>query len=111
EILREENVDVVISDIRMPGMDGLEFLRRVKQEQPALRFLMITAHGTLDTAVRALRFGASDFLTKPFENEELRQVAARLLRASSVRTLTAGPKEAGSPERLDGMIGESPAFK
>jgi len=80
EIVREENLDVIVCDIRMPGMDGLEFLHKIKTEQPALRFLMITAHGSVDTAVKALRYGASDFLTKPFENKEIREVVARLLR-------------------------------
>ena len=110
EILRDENVDVVVSDIRMPGMGGLEFLRQVKQENPGIPFLMITAHGSLDTAVRALRYGASDFLTKPFENSELRQIVERLINASAARTRV----PAYSPEGGDGFsaaVGESPPFK
>ncbi len=79
EIIREENLDLVICDIQMSGMNGLEFLKKVKQEQPAIKFLMITAHGTMDTAVQAMRYGASDFLTKPFENEAIRQIARNLL--------------------------------
>ncbi len=109
EILKDENVDVVISDIRMPGMDGLKFLHRVKQEQPGLRFLMITAHGSLDMAVQALRFGASDFLTKPFENSELRAVVTRLWEEGKIRNpVFLEDTEKAKP--LIGIVGNSPAF-
>jgi two-component system, NtrC family, response regulator AtoC len=111
DLVREENLDIVICDIQMPGMNGLEFLSKVKSEQPSIKFLMITAHGSMDTAVRALRFGASDFLTKPFENEEIRNIARRLLRE---RTGTSDPVPAtvlgSSPSALDGIIGKSPAL-
>jgi DNA-binding NtrC family response regulator len=113
EMVREENLDMIICDVQMPGMDGLEFLHKVKREQPAIKFLMITAHGTMDTAVKALRYGASDFLTKPFENEAVRQIARRLLRekTGSSDTLTAASGTAGQVKGvLDGVIGKSPAF-
>ncbi len=111
EFTREENLDVVVCDVRMPGMDGLEFLRRVKSEQPGLRFLMITAHGSMDTAVKALRYGASDFITKPFENREIREVVARLLREkSSSQWPAVAVPEPGDTVRLIGVIGNSPAF-
>ena len=110
EQLKDENVDVVVSDIRMPGMNGLEFLQKVKLEQPGLRFLMITAHGTLDTAIQALRFGASDFLTKPFENAELRQIVERLLRESPGPGSAPAPLQAAAG-KLDGVVGASPGFR
>ena len=110
EILHEENVDVVISDIRMPGMDGLEFLQHVKREQPGIRFLMITAHGSLDTAVKSLRFGASDFLTKPFENSELRQITSRLL-AMAPANEAVHEEVSRSGGILSGVIGQSPPFR
>lgn len=100
EILGEENIDVVVSDLRMPGMDGLEFLRRVRDEQPAVRFVMITAHGGMDTVIRALRLGAADFLPKPFETSELCAVVSRLLRVLPPR----------SGENNGRLLGESPAF-
>ncbi len=107
-LIREENVDVVVCDIQMPGMNGLDFLSKVKSEQPSIKFLMITAHGTLDTAIQALRFGASDFLTKPFENEEIRNIARRLLRE---RTGTSDPiptVETGvTVNALTGIVGKS----
>jgi DNA-binding NtrC family response regulator len=98
--LQQSLFDVVVSDIRMPGMDGLEFLRLVRLEQPEVRFLLITAHASVETAVEALRAGASDFLVKPFDNDQVRTVVARLLAQQPPRTLP--PSE--------GVVGESPVF-
>ncbi len=109
--VREENLDIVICDIQMPGMNGLEFLSKVKSEQTSVKFLMITAHGTLDTAVQALRFGASDFLTKPFENEEVRIIVRRLLK-EKLGTSDPGPALAINPTKgiIAGIVGQSPLF-
>lgn len=108
EILKENNIDIVISDIKMPGMDGLDFLQCVKKEQPRVEFLMITAHGNMDTVIEAMRLGASDFLSKPFENKILREQVVKLLsikekNKEKVSTPNHAPK-------LEGMIGDSPAF-
>ena len=63
--------DLVITDIKMPGLDGLEVLQRIKARDPAQAVIMITAHATVDMSIQALRNGAYDILTKPFEPEEL----------------------------------------
>jgi two-component system response regulator AtoC len=114
DLVREENLDVVVCDVQMPGMSGLDFLNKVKSEHPAVKFLMITAHGTLDTAVQALRYGASDFLTKPFENESVRQIVRRLLleKGNSGGTEQAPSKATPNVPRsvLEGIVGKSPAF-
>ncbi len=68
-----DTVDAVISDVRMPGMDGYEFLRRVRALRPALPFLLVTAYGDVDQAVNALQEGADDYLTKPVKMQELRR--------------------------------------
>lgn len=70
-ICREATPQIVITDIRMPGIDGLEVLRRIKQDYPDREVIVITAFGEMDMAVRALRLDASDFITKPIENEAL----------------------------------------
>ena len=66
-------VDVIVSDVRMPGMDGYEFLREVRAELPHLPFLLVTAFGDVQDAVTALQEGADDYLTKPVKMQELRQ--------------------------------------
>jgi DNA-binding NtrC family response regulator len=66
-----ENVDLVILDIKMPGMDGIETLKRIKMKKPALPVVMITAYATVDTAIEAMKQGASDYVRKPFDIGEL----------------------------------------
>jgi DNA-binding NtrC family response regulator len=63
--------DLVVTDIKMPGMNGLEVLQRLKEKEPGLPVIIISAYATLDTAIQALRRGAHDMVTKPFEPEEL----------------------------------------
>jgi DNA-binding NtrC family response regulator len=63
--------DLVVTDIKMPGMDGLEVLQKVKEKDPSIPVIMITAYATVETSIQALRRGAYDMLTKPFEPEEL----------------------------------------
>ena len=63
--------DLVITDVKMPGMDGLEVLQKVKEKDPAVPVVMITAYATVEMSIQALRRGAYDMLTKPFEPEEL----------------------------------------
>ena len=76
--------DLVITDIKMPAMDGLEVLHRIKEQDPALPVLMITAHATVDLSIQALRKGAYDILTKPFEPEELLSRVRNALRQTEL---------------------------
>lgn len=69
-LLAETPFDLVVTDLKMPNMDGLEFLRRIKQSQPAATVIVMTAYGTIETAVRAMREGAYDFVSKPFSKEQ-----------------------------------------
>jgi DNA-binding NtrC family response regulator len=71
EEFRPGDWDLVVSDIKMPGMDGLEVLQKVKAKEPAIPVIMITAYATVEMSIQALRKGAYDMLTKPFEPEEL----------------------------------------
>jgi two-component system, NtrC family, response regulator PilR len=73
-VLNEHEVDLVISDIRMPDLSGVELLRQAKQVAPDAVFIMITAFATTETAIEALQHGAYDYITKPFRMEELRTV-------------------------------------
>src|SRR5512134_2160147 len=69
--LGEQVFDAIISDVRMPGMDGISLLKRVTAEYPDVPMILMTAHGTIPMAVAAMKAGARDFVTKPFEREEL----------------------------------------
>ncbi|HCY83659.1 MAG TPA: hybrid sensor histidine kinase/response regulator [Desulfobacteraceae bacterium] len=70
-IFREKKPDIVITDIKMPGIDGIELLRRIKQTSPETEVIMITGHGDMDLAVKSLQYEAADFITKPIDSEEL----------------------------------------
>ena len=78
-ILEEEAVDVVIADLVIPGMDGLDFLMAVRERWPALPFVILTGHGTIESAVDATRRGAYEYLTKPIDPERLARVVEKAL--------------------------------
>ena len=69
--------DLVVTDVRMPGLDGLQFLERLRAIDPDVPVVVVTAHGTIETAVEAMRQGAFDFLTKPFPGDQLRLTLER----------------------------------
>lgn len=94
-MLRSEKIDVVLSDLYMPEMDGIELLKKVRQEDNKVVFLMITAHPTIETAVEAIKKGAYDYLTKPFHIEEVRLKINRALEKKGL---------AGSLKMANGII-------
>ena len=71
EILNKENINLVITDLRMPGADGIEVLKEAIKMDPDRAVIILTAYGTLDTALKAIREGAYDYMTKPFKMEEM----------------------------------------
>ena len=81
----EQSFDVVITDIHMPGMDGLTLMKALRERQPELPVMVVTGHGTVDTAMQALREGASGMLVKPFTGQELLGEVRRALAASQMR--------------------------
>ena len=81
--LKEERYNFIISDIRLPDGDGLDFLSHVQKHYPGTPVCMITAHGNMDTAITALKRGAFDFINKPFDLKQLRTVCKAALKESS----------------------------
>jgi DNA-binding NtrC family response regulator len=77
--LEEAPADLVISDIRMPGMDGMPLLQEVKRRAPETWMLLMTAFGSIDSAVQAIKEGAYDYLTKPFKMDEIIVVVRRAM--------------------------------
>src|SRR5580698_7728563 len=105
-LLKEHHIDLVVTDLKMPKVDGMTLLRKAHEEDPDLPIVMITAHGTIDTAVEALKIGAFDYLTKPFDKDEVRQIVAKALKT---RQLAGAEASAGqtAPGARFGIIGTS----
>ncbi len=110
--LEEARVDLVITDLRMPGMGGLEFLRRLKDKWSDTEVVVMTAFGSIDTAVEAMRLGAYDYLTKPIDRERFGVVVEKALER---HTLACENKQLRdrleTRTRFDQMVGESEAMQ
>ena len=108
QILAEQEIDVVLSDLKMPRMNGLELLEQARTRFPEVPLILITAHGTVGSAVEALKQGAFDYLTKPFDPDEIGQVLhkALLSRERQDRESRIGADE--DPDRL--LVGSSSAL-
>ncbi|KKL82565.1 hypothetical protein LCGC14_1983470, partial [marine sediment metagenome] len=79
-VLRKTFFDVILTDLRMPGEDGLTFLRGLERKKPAQAVIVMTAYGTVETAIEAMKLGAFDYMQKPFSTEELLLKLDRLLK-------------------------------
>ena len=112
EILEKGGIDFVITDIRMPGLDGMEVLRRVKASYPDVPVVMITAYGTVQQAVEALKAGALDYVVKPFDVDELRIIVARGMAQKRLREENLRLKrDLRDQYSFENMIGHSRAMK
>ncbi len=106
--LEEGAPDVIISDIRMPGMDGIKMLERIKAEHPDLPVIIMTAHSDLDSAVSAYQGGAFEYMPKPFDVDEAVDLVRRAVDQSRRnRTVQVTEKDLPTPE----IIGEAPAMQ
>ncbi len=85
-LFEQERPDIVITDIKMPGIDGIELLRRIKQINPETEVIMITGHGDMDLAVKSLQYEAADFITKPIDSEEIEIAVAKAVDRISINT-------------------------
>ena len=77
--LEKGGVQVVLTDLKMPGMDGLEFTRKIKEKWPAIPVVMVTGYATISTAMQAMKLGAFDYIAKPFTKAELRGIVKRAM--------------------------------
>src|SRR5678816_2400875 len=85
EAIRQRPFDLVITDLRLPGADGLAVLRAAKDQSSSTEIVVITAHGSVETAVGAMKFGAFDYITKPFQMDELLLIVERVGRVVALR--------------------------
>jgi DNA-binding NtrC family response regulator len=106
--LEEFAPDLLLTDLRMPGMDGLELLRRCRERDPSCVVLVMTAHGAVESAVKAMRDGASDYLLKPLNIDEVQLVIARELERKSLRAEATHLRERlHSRDHISNLIGSS----
>ncbi|MFA5688535.1 MAG: sigma-54 dependent transcriptional regulator [Kiritimatiellales bacterium] len=111
-ILSEEPVDVMLSDVRMPNMDGITLMQRALAISPQLICILLTAYGNIETAVEAMRHGATDFMTKPVNLDQLELVLKRVLRSRSAEAENRQLHEQlDSKFGLENIIGNSPAMQ
>ncbi|MGA7877937.1 MAG: response regulator [Desulfoferrobacter sp.] len=71
KLVQDSNLDVVVLDVKMPGMDGIETLREIKKKYPLVEVIMLTGHATVETAIEGMKLGAFDYLMKPCDMDEL----------------------------------------
>ena len=104
--LKKEPVDLIVSDVRMPDMDGIELLRKVREIDEDIGVILMTAFGTIDTAREAFKLGADDFVQKPFNNEELKLIVRRTLERRALvnenRALKQAQRASGSLQNIVG---------
>jgi len=109
QLLEKHDPDVVLTDLRMPGMDGIELLAKIKEIRPETMVIVMTAYGTVKTAVKAMKLGAEDYLGKPIDVEELEVVLQKALeRKGLVEEARSLRERLEHKYRLDNLVGESP---
>jgi two-component system, NtrC family, response regulator HydG len=112
EAMQAADFDVVLLDVRLPGMDGMRLLEQIRRTVPATIVIMITAYASVDTAVRALKLGAADYVTKPVNPEELSHVVAQALAQRRLRE--ENQRMRGTIDEMAGdraIVGDSPPMR
>ena len=111
EMIRQNPFDLMLVDIRMPGLDGLELMRRVKAHNASIEAVVMTAYASVDTAVKAIKLGAYDYLAKPFDTEELLHLVGHLAdKVNSQREIEKLRSELEQHQERPLLVGSSPAM-
>ncbi len=110
-LLSKKPFDIVITDIKMPGMDGVELQRRIKEVSPSVAVVLITAYASVQTAVQALKEGAYDYITKPFDPEQLSRVVEKALSQKKLKDENIVLKERISQALPQLVVGKSPQMQ
>jgi two-component system response regulator AtoC len=105
-------IHTVITDLKMPGLDGMGLLKKLAADHPDVPVVMITAHGSVENAVEAVKLGAFDYVEKPFDQEQIRQVVAKALKTHAFSRRDPRPEETSgtTPGRFR-LVGDSPAIR
>ncbi|WP_346832331.1 sigma-54 dependent transcriptional regulator [Pseudomonas abietaniphila] len=111
-VLEREDIDLVISDWRMPGMDGPQLLSEIKQRFPQLPVIVMTAYSTVKNAVQSMRNGAYDYISKPFDIDELDMTVHKALQFRDIlRDNQRLRAELNEHQQIESLVGDSPAFR
>jgi DNA-binding NtrC family response regulator len=112
ELLGKETFDIMITDLRLPGSDGLDLLQACKQRSPRTEVIVITAHGSVETAVEAMKLGAYDYITKPFSMDELLLIVDRVSKVLALRQENLSLKEQLEGKfSFEGILGKNTAMR
>ncbi|PYV16091.1 MAG: two-component system response regulator [Acidobacteria bacterium] len=112
KILRQEKIDLVLTDLKLPGMTGLEFLQAAKRADTHLPVILMTAYGSVETAVEAMKAGASDYVLKPFSMEEIKLIVSKELESRRLREENRSLRDAlGQRYEFKNIVGRSPAMQ
>ena len=107
--VKERHYDIMLVDVKMPGMDGITLLKKLKEEDPDSSVVMMTAHGAIQDAVEAMKLGANDYLLKPFELDELSLTIEKLVQIQTLAMENLILKDQiASISRFDNLVGQSP---
>lgn len=112
QLLEKHRPDVIVTDIKMPDLDGLELLKKIRKRDSTISTVIMTGYGTIDMAVQALKDGAFDFLQKPFDKEHIVRIVNNCLeRTALLRTNLQLQEKLNNLDQPEGFIGRSPALK
>jgi two-component system NtrC family response regulator len=112
KILASDRIDLVLTDVKLPGMNGLEFLQSVKRANAAIPVVMMTAYGTVESAVEAMKEGASDYVLKPFSIEEIKLIVRKELEVQRLHEENRQLREAlGHRYQFDNIVANSPGMQ
>lgn len=110
ELVKKNDYDIGVYDIRLPNMDGIELLKETKQAQPDIEVLILTGHGTIDTAIEAMKVGAFDYITKPYNLSELELTIGKAAENKSLKEKNASMKKIIAQHNEFNIIGDSSNF-
>ncbi|HZR83382.1 MAG TPA: sigma-54 dependent transcriptional regulator [Candidatus Binatia bacterium] len=112
DLFGSHKFDLVVTDLKLPGMDAIELLRRIRELDPDVPVIVLTAYGTVETAVQAMKLGAFDFVLKPFAVENLEILIRRALEMSGMKRENVALREqAAAAPALENLVGSSPAMR
>ncbi|TYA56308.1 sigma-54-dependent transcriptional regulator [Formosa maritima] len=111
EILKDKSIDLLITDLKMPGVDGLELVKYVSEHYPDIPKLVVTGYPSIDGALEAMKSGVMDYLTKPFTKEELRKAVIKSFKLKPKKKLLKDPLKRDEAVSYGEMIGKSEAIK